>query len=259
MIKTLIIDDEAHARATVRLLLQNEPQIEIAGEAADGFAAMEMIQEHKPDFIFLDVQMPEMNGFEMLDRLQPADLPQVLFVTAYDHYALQAFDVNAIDYLLKPFDDDRFREALKRAMEQLEQKDLRQLNQGLQTLLASLRHQGSAAGPKYPQRLAVKTGGRIFFISVDEISWIEAADQYVKLHTGKTTHLLRESMSKLEDSLSPEHFCRIHRSAIVKISNIKELRPQPTGDYQVILRDNTKLKLGRNRRQALQEKIGWPF
>lgn len=256
-IKTLIVDDEPHARATLRLLLQTEPEIEIVGECKDGFAAIKAIRKTKPDLIFLDAQMPEMNGFEMLNKLNPDEYPCVVFVTAYDQYALKAFEVNALDYLLKPFDDDRFGNALQRAKSQIKQNEVNNIGGRLKIMLEN--YESDQGFPKYLNRLSIKSGGRIFFISVLEIDWIEAADQYVQLHVGNKIHLLRESMNKLEKHLDPEKFCRIHRSTIVNIENIKELESSSTGDYNVILKDKTQLKLSRNRREALQKRIGWSF
>ena len=257
-IKTLIVDDEPHARATLRLLLQAAPDIELVGECKDGFAAIKAIKKTKPDLIFLDVQMPEMNGFEMLNKLNPHEFPCVVFVTAYDRYALKAFEINALDYLLKPFDDDRFETTLQRAKSQIKEKEVNNLSGRLNAMLENYENE-QGLQQKYLNRLSIKSGGRIFFINVLEIDWIEAADQYVQLHVGNKTHLLRESMSKLEKNLDPEKFCRIHRSTIVNIENIKDLEPISTGDYNVTLKDNTKLKLSRNRREVLQKTIGWSF
>ena len=256
-IKTLIVDDEPHARATILLLLQKDPEIEIIGECKDGFTAIKAIRETKPDLIFLDVQMPEMNGFDLLNELNAGELRCVVFVTAYDQFALKAFEVNALDYLLKPFDDERFETALQRAKFQIKNNEVKNLSGRLNAMLENYENgQRSPSRHKYLNRLSIKSSGRIFFINVDEISWIEAADQYVQLHVGNKTHLLRHSMNKLEKNLDPEKFCRIHRSTIVNIENIKELGPFSTGDYSVTLKDNTQLKLSRNRKETLQDKIG---
>jgi two-component system LytT family response regulator len=257
IIRTLIVDDEPMARATIRLLLKDDADVELAGECADGFEAIEAIDQHQPDLVFLDVQMPEMNGFEVVNNLPGERLPFFIFVTAYDEYALRAFDVNAVDYLLKPFDDERFAVALRRAKEQIQQKQANVLSA---RLFALLKDYGSGSAPahrdQYLQRLAIKSGGQISLLPVDEIDWIEAADQYVELHVGAKGHLLRQSMNHLEQKLDPEKFCRIHRSAIVKLDRITELIPNASGDWQVVLADGTKLRLSRSRRQQLQSLMG---
>ena len=256
--KTLIVDDEPMARATIRLLLKDDSEIEIAGEIGNGFEAVNAIRKLKPHLVFLDVQMPEKNGFEVLNDLDEEELPCIVFVTAYDKYALRAFEVNAIDYLLKPFDDERFKIALQRAKTQLRQRQGDQLNHRLHQLLETYqKDRESSAEPAFLQRLAIKSTGRIYFLNVDEIDWIEAADQYVQLYCAKKVHLLRQSMSTLESRLDPQRFYRIHRSVIVNIDRIKELQPASTGDYYVILKDNTQLKLSRNRREQLQKILGW--
>jgi len=248
-IRTLIVDDEPHARAALRLLLGKDREIEIVGEAAAGAEAAEAIRRLSPDLMFLDVQMPEMDAFELLAELDGERIPRIVFVTAYDRYALQAFDVNALDYLLKPFDDERFDLALGRAKEALRAGD-EDTNRRLSALLASRTEAGRL------RRLSIKSRGRVSFLDVAEIDWIEAADQYVQIHTGTKTHLLRESMSSIEAKLSSETFCRIHRSAIVNVERIKELHPQPSGDSIVVLHSGAKLKLGRNRKAALESAMG---
>lgn len=253
-IRALIVDDEPLARERIRTLLKDEPEVEIVGECADGRRAVSTIREWKPDLIFLDVQIPEMDGFEVLKAVGPGAMPAVIFVTAYDQYALRAFDVHAIDYLLKPFDRQRFHRALRRAKGQISSEKHDDVNERLLALLEDLK-----GGQKYLERLVIKSGGRVFFLRVDEIDWMEAAGNYVRLHVGKELHLQRETMSALEAKLDPRKFVRIHRSRIVNLERIKELQPWFRGDYQVVLRDGTKLTLSRGYRDRLQEVLGKSF
>ena len=259
-IRTLIVDDEPLAREGVRVLLEKDPDIEVVGECANGREAVEAIDELGPELLFLDVQMPEMDGFEALARVEAARRPVVVFVTAYDQHALQAFEVHALDYLLKPFKDDRFRAALERAKTQVRQQKVSEISQ---RLVALLDHTGSpepaaetSDEAPYLTRLVVKTGGRVFFINVEEIDWIEAADYYVRLHVGGKAHLLRETMSNLERRLDPQRFLRIHRSTIVHLERIAALEPYYHGDYMVLLRDGTELKMSRRHRQKVEAALG---
>lgn len=251
-IKALIIDDEVLARKRIRKLLSFHPDITIAGECANGLAAVEAIRTHTPDLIFLDVQMPDLDGFGVLRRLDPASLPLVIFVTAYDHYALQAFEVHALDYLLKPFDDERFESALQQARQHLRHKQFAAVDARLQALLAASPQGG---GP-WPERLAVKSSGRIIFLNTADIRWIEGAGVYVRLHSSGGTHLIRERMNTLEKQLSPQRFVRIHRSTIVNLDAIRELHPHDHGEYLVILKDGTELKLSRGYREKLPAILG---
>lgn len=253
-IRALIVDDEPLARERIRTLLDDEPEIDIIGECGDGLRAVSDIQEHAPDLLFLDVQMPEMDGFEVLKTLAPDRMPAVIFVTAYDQYALRAFDVHALDYLLKPFDRERFQKALRRAKAHISSQRSDDVNKRLLALLEDLK-----SGPKYLDRLVIKSGGRVFFLRTDEIDWMEAAGNYVRLHVGKESHLLRDTMGGLEARLDPQKFLRIHRSTIVNLERIKELQPWFHGEYQVVLRDGTKLTLSRSYRDSLQELLGKSF
>jgi len=248
-IRTLIVDDEPHARTTLRLLTAKDSEIEIVGEAANGPETIDAIRALRPDLVFLDVQIPEKDGFEVLRELRGEGLPRIVFVTAYDQYALQAFEVNAVDYLLKPFDDKRFFVALNRVKEAL-----RTNSDEPGTRLAALLEAHEERTRL--RRVSIKSGGRIAFLGVEEIDWIEAADQYVELHVGPKTHLLRESMSSLESKLPPDMFCRIHRSTIVNVNRIKELHPQSSGDSVVVLEGGVELKLARARRPMLTRTMG---
>ena len=245
-IRALIVDDESLARERIRMLLEGEPEIEIVSESANGTEALRDVQRLAPDLVFLDVQMPELTGFEVLDRVDPARMPVIIFVTAYDQYALKAFEVCALDYLLKPFDRERFGRALSRARAELDRRRSGEVNERVLKLLSEL-----GQTKKYLEKLMIRDGGRVFFLRADEIDWIEAAGNYVRLHAGKEEYLYRETMTKLERQLNPERFARIHRSAIVNTERIKELQPWFRGDYVIVLRDNQKLTLSRTYRGRL--------
>ncbi|HEV2860626.1 MAG TPA: LytTR family DNA-binding domain-containing protein [Pyrinomonadaceae bacterium] len=260
-IRTLIVDDEPLARRNIRLLLEGDPEIDIVGEAASGREALSLIREHSPDLVFLDIQMPETDGFGVLERIEAAQMPVVVFVTAFDRYALRAFEFHALDYLLKPFDDARFEKALRRAKLQVEQRDIKDLSR---RLIALLEGRGEPApadaeareGPRYLSRLLVKSAGRVFFLKADEIDYVGAEDYYVRVHVGRKGHLLRETMNELESKLDPAQFVRIHRSTIVNLERIRELQQLFNGEYVVVLRDGTELKLSRSRREHLERLLG---
>ncbi|MBX7171646.1 MAG: LytTR family DNA-binding domain-containing protein [Pyrinomonadaceae bacterium] len=247
-IKTLIVDDEPIARDRVRRMLREENDIEIIGECGNGKEAVAFINEKKPDLVFLDIQMPEMTGFEALQEINPNKTPAIIFVTAYDQYAIQAFDVHAIDYLLKPFNRERFKRAVDRVREQIQKSQTGKIDERLASLLADL-----TSSKKYLERLVVKSVGRVFFLRTDEVDWIEAAGNYAKLHVGREGHLIRETMNGLEAKLNPDKFLRIHRSTLVNIDRIKELNPLFSGDYTVLLKNGVELTLSRNYRDRLLE------
>lgn len=240
-IRALIVDDEPLARRRLRTLLRAEPDVEVAGECGDGRRAVAAILEKKPDLVFLDVQMPVVDGFGVVETVGAARMPVVVFVTAYDTYALKAFEVHALDYLLKPFDRERFRKTLDRVRAQISGQRNGQPERHLLALLKELKN-----GAKPPERLVVRTAGRIFFLPIAEIDWIEAAGNYVRLHAGKETHLVRETMLTIERRLDPQRFLRIHRSTIVNLERVRELQPAFRGDYAVLLRDGARLTLSRN-------------
>ena len=244
MIRVLIVDDEPLARERLRTFLQDEPEVSLVGECATGKEAVAAIRKKKPHLVFLDVQMPELNGFGVLEQLGPEHCPPVIFVTAHDRFACRAFEVHAIDYLLKPFDRSRFRTALGRALRRIQAPPAGQ-SQQMANLLAEVRP-GALS-----DRLAVKSGGRVLLIKLEEIDYIEAASNYVEIHVGRESHLLRETMTKLEERLPSDRFLRISRSTIVHIDRIKELQPLFHGEYSVILRDGTKLTLSRGYRDKL--------
>ena len=234
-IRTLIVDDEPLARSNLAILLRLDPAIELVGECGSGAEALTEIRSVKPDLVFLDVQMPECDGFDVLEMLGGELPPAVVFVTAHDQYALRAFEAGALDYLLKPFDNARFERALIRAKQRISQ---------------------GRGSPRILERLAIKGTGGIEFIKVHEIDWIEAADYYACLHVGSRTHLLRRSMSELELELDATVFCRIHRSAIVNLDRVQALKPDEDGEYEVLLENLTRLPLSRRYRKTLQARLG---
>jgi len=246
-IRTLIVDDEALGRKRVRKLLESELECEIIGECSDGHEAVAAMRSFTPDLVFLDVQMPELNGFEVLAQLEMERLPVIIFVTAYDQFALKAFEAQAIDYLLKPFEDERFCQSLQRAKAYLEGHESRKMHERLQSLV-----NGLSSPTKLITRLAVKTGGRILFIKTNEIDWIEAVGNYLNLHIGSEAHLLRGRMSELEKRLDPNQFFRIHRSTIVNLDRVKEFHPLFKGDGVAILKNGSRLSVSRSCHQRLQ-------
>lgn len=249
-IRTLVVDDEPLARERLTSLLSAEPDIEVVGQCRDGEEAVRAIMDSSPDLVFLDVQMPAMNGFEVIEAVGSERMPLVIFVTAYDQHALRAFQVRALDYVLKPFDRERFQEAVQRARVHIQRDETGDLGRRLIALVKDLRRDQ----PK-TDRLVVKSGGRLFFLRTDEIDWIEAAGNYVRLHVGNTSHLLRETMNAIEGRLDPEKFFRIHRSRIVNMERIQEMQPWLNGEYAVVLRTGTRLTLSRGYREKLQERL----
>ena len=246
-IRTLVVDDEPIARERIMSLLQQETDVEVIGECSDGGQAVSAINQQSPDLVFLDVQMPGTDGFGVIQNIGADRMPTVVFVTAYDEYALKAFEVHALDYLLKPFGKDRFQETLKHAREHLERRRAGDLGRRLLALVQDLK-------PEQPRfdRLVVKSGGRVFFLRTEEIDWIEAAGNYVRLHLGEESHLVQGTMSRLEGRLDPKLFLRVHRSAIVNITRIKELHPLFHGEYLIKLANGGELTSGRGYRDNLQ-------
>jgi two-component system LytT family response regulator len=250
-IRVVIVDDEKLARQRLAKLLSEDPEIQIVGECADGPTAVALIAEQAPDLLFLDVQMPAMDGFAILETISVEHMPLVIFVTAYDQYAVQAFEIYALDYLLKPFGRKRFALAMQRAKAQLQQTPLAELARHTRALLQELK-----TTVRHPDRLVIKNGGRIFFLKATEIDWIEAQDNYVCLHVGKTSYLLRETINNLEMQLGPKQFLRIHRGTLVNVDRIQELQPWFSRDYRVILRDGTQLTMSRRYRVKLRAFLG---
>lgn len=261
-IRVLIVDDEPAARARIRRLLKDESDVDVVGESTDGASAVRAVVELKPDVVFLDIQMPESDGFDVLERLPRDQRPLVVFVTAYDQYALRAFEVHALDYLLKPFDAERFRASFARVRERLARDQrteaglVRSLLEELKSGRADLEKLVRGA-PRHLDRIMVRSSGKITFVKVAELDWLEASGNYVRLHTARGSHLIRETLSGLESRLDPNQFVRIHRSTIVNLDRVKEMQPWFSGDYLVILHSGVKLKLSRSFREAIEgEGIG---
>ncbi len=249
-VRTLIVDDEPLARERLRALLLEEPDVEVVGECADGCQAVVAIEEFKPDLVFLDVEVPNLDGFRILESVG-GKIPAIVFVTAYDHYALRAFDVRAVDYILKPFGRERLQKALAHARAQITREKSTDLSGQIVALLEEMRPQKS-----FLKRIMIKSAGRLYFLRTADVDWVEAAGNYVRLHVGAESHLLRETMNGLEARLDPERFLRIHRSTIVNIERIKELQPWFHGDYVVILKDDHQLTMSASYRERLDELRG---
>ena len=265
-IRALVADDEPLARDRIRRLLDEEPDVAIVAECADGDAAVAAIRTHRPDLAFLDVQMPGLDGLSVLDAVRPATLPVVVFVTAFDQYAIRAFEVNALDYLVKPFNRRRFRAAVARARQALREdrgshegrllalvEQLSAEKRELERRLGAADAGDDSAGARsaHPDRFTVRAQGRIFFVRTADVDWIGSAGNYVELHVGATTHLLRESLASLCARLDPARFVRIHRTTIVNVDRIREVQPWFSGDYVVILRTGAKLNMSRTYRASL--------
>ena len=248
-IRCLVVDDEPLARERVRGLLAKETDVQVVGECSNGREALEAIERERPDLVFLDVQMPELDGFGVLENVEPGRMPFIIFVTAYDEYAVKAFDVHALDYVLKPFDRERFRAALDRARREIARgADDGKLEGRLLALL-----QGLTDRQQQLDRIVIKSGGRVSFLRSHEVDWIEAAGNYVELHVGKDSHLLRETMNNLEGRLDGKRFLRIHRRLIVNVDRLRQLEGVTHGEYVVVLKDGTRLSSSRGYREGLQK------
>ncbi len=269
-ITTLIIDDEPHAREGIKIRLAEFQEIEIIGECSSGKEATDAINNLKPDLLFLDIQMPEMNGFEVLQQLDIENFPVVVFVTAFDKYALQAFEFHALDYLLKPVSEERFKETMEVIIELFKQKNLAEYGKklrnfvdeyvsGKENILETSQVSHAEKMNQYVNRLMVKSKENISLVPVVEIEWIESAGDYIYIHTNGKKHLFRETLTSLEHKLDPSKFVRIHRSTIVNLEKIKSLKQNEHGDYEVFLMNGTKLKLSRSFRQHFQKAIGNNF
>lgn len=238
---TLIVDDERIARQRLRRMLASEPDFDILGECATGNEAREFLERMPVDVMFLDIQMPELDGFGVVESRADATMPMIVFVTAHDEHAVRAFEVNAVDYLLKPYDEERLQKCIQRVRAQA-------------PLLNAPRP--ATAAKARPSRLAIKSGGRVVFVKTEDIDWVEAADNYVCIHVGSETHVLRETMTALQSRLSPDRFSRVHRSFIVNVERIKELQPWFHGEYMVVLHDGKQLTLSRSYRENLMSLLG---
>jgi two-component system LytT family response regulator len=258
-VRVLIADDEPAARRTIQLLLAEDPDFQVLGECSDGAATVEAILHLHPDLVFLDVQMPRRNGFEVLSRVPPGAMPLIVFVTAFDEYSLQAFDVHAADYLLKPFSDQRFRIALSHIKERLRQRSAGDLER----LLALVRDLGSHAdrmrlldSPAAPRRLAVRRASGVLLLDLDDVEWIEARGDYVRVHSAGRTDLVREPIGTLERRLPAESFVRIHRSALVNLARVRELRTEAGGEQVAVLESGVRCRLSRSGRERLRRLLG---
>ncbi len=247
-IRTLIVDDEPLAREWVRNGLQDEPDLEIIGECGDGFDAVKAIAADKPDLVLLDVQMPGLDGFGVLASVGAEDLPAVIFVTAFDRYALKAFEAHAVDYLMKPFSSERLHEAVDRARAAIDRSSSKHIKAELQALLQDIQRERT-----YPEWLLIKKDDRSVFLKVADIDWIESARNNVRLHVGKDVYVYHETTSGIEARLDPRHFFRIHRSTIVNIDRIREMHPWFNGDYAVTLKDGARLTLSSTYRERLKD------
>ena len=247
-IRALIVDDEPLAREWVRSAVAEDPELEVMGECGDGFEAAEAIRRLKPDLVFLDVQMPGLDGFGVLEALSPEEIPAVVFVTAFDQYAVRAFEAQAVDYLMKPFSKERVEEAVRRVRELVKGKSLEDFRESISRIVEKIRRDRS-----FPEWVLLKADGKNVFVKVKDIDWIESSRNNVRIHVGPTIYLLHETTSAIASRLDPKKFLRIHRSAIVNIERIKELHPWFNGDYAVILRDGTQLTLSSSYRDRLKE------
>lgn len=269
--RVVVVDDEPLGRMRVEDLLAHEEGVEVVGTAGDGAAAIEAIRTLRPDLVFLDVQMPGKTGLDVVREIGPVAMPATVFVTAGDQYALQAFDVAAVDYLVKPFDDERFEQAFRRARRLIAYEEIGQLRDRLLTVLqspgmprgptaevtaAAVTPSESATGKRYIKRIPVTLAGQTRVVPVAEIEFIAASGPYARLHVGDQRYIIRVSMQTLEEQLDPERFMRIHRSRIVRLDLVDSLRRRPGGDYEVQLKSGTRLKVSRSRHQALERKLG---
>ena len=253
-IRTIIADDERLARKKLRNLLSSEPQVEVVAECPNGRQTVSAIRSFRPDMLLLDIQMPDLNGFEVLSELSSDEMPQVIFTSAYDQYAIRAFETRALDYLLKPFDQDRLHAAIERASVEIRKSKDQEFTNRVLELLSSV-NSAKKAIPEFEDRLAIRTNGRVVFLNLDEIHWVEAAANYVRLNTGKDSYLFRETISRISERLNPVDFVRIHRSMIVNARRIKELIPVNSGEYVVILNSGKELSCSRGYRANLQHLI----
>ncbi|HEX2205406.1 MAG TPA: LytTR family DNA-binding domain-containing protein [Longimicrobium sp.] len=253
-VRAVIVDDEPLARDCVRIALARLGEVEVVAECADGEAAVEAILEHRPDLVFLDVQMPGLDGFGVVERVGAARMPAVVFVTAFEEHALRAFEVHAADYVLKPFDDARFGDAVRHARRQRGAEAGEEIRRTLEALLRDYRGgegQGAAVGGRPVTRFMVQENDRIHFVATDEVDWLEAAGNYVRVHAGSRSHLIRATLTGIAAQLDGSRFVRIHRSTVVNVDRIKEVQPWFGGDYVAILRDGQQLRVSRNYRDAL--------
>jgi two-component system LytT family response regulator len=251
VVRTIIADDERLARQKLLILLESEPLVKVVAECQDGRQAVSAIRSFQPDMLLLDIQMPDLDGFQVLSEIPPDEMPVVIFTSAYDQYAIRAFEANALDYLLKPFDQERLHHAVERARSELRKERDREITHRILNLLSQVRSVAPAAAEK-DSRLVIKANGRVVFLDLDNIEWVEAAANYVRLNVGKESYLFRETISRISERLDANHFVRIHRSTIVNVRKIKELIPVNSGEYVVVLKSGRELSCSRGYRAALQ-------
>jgi two-component system, LytTR family, response regulator len=251
-IRLLIVDDEPLARAGVRRLLEHDEVIEVIGECQDGAEAVVAILDQRPDAVLLDIKMPEMNGLDVVRTIGVERMPLTVFITAYDEHALRAFELHAVDYLLKPFDDERFAQTVQRIKTELQTRAAARLSEKLLNVLQDTQPKGA----RYLNRIVVRGDGRTLLLKTADVEWIEAADYYARIHAGGKSHLLRETMNDLEARLDPEVFFRVHRSAIVNLERVKEIQPYTRGEHVVLMNSGAKVRLSRGRREKLEERLG---
>jgi len=254
VVRTIIADDERLAREKLRLLLDSESKVEVVAECDDGAQTLSAVRTCRPDLLLLDIEMPGLDGFQVLSELSPREMPVVVFTSAYDQYAIRAFEAHALDYLLKPFDQARLHQAIERVRSELHKSQSGAITHRILDLLSRVESERQLASEQ-EQRLVIKARGRVVFLDLDEIDWVEAAANYVRLNVGKESYLLRETISRTSERLNPEHFVRIHRSAIVNARKIKELIPVNSGEYVVVLKSGKELSCSRGYRLALQHLI----
>lgn len=260
-LRALVVDDEPLARERLRELLEEHPSVTVVGEAEDGLEATAAIEEHEPDLVFLDVQMPGLDGIDVIEEIGAEEMPVTVFVTAYDQYAIKAFDLAAVDYLLKPFDDERFEQALNRAREKIADQDVNAISDRLVELLRErdpslLEAETKEPDESYLERIAVQGRGKARIVPVEDITHITADGSYAELHTGDNTYVIRERMKTLASRLNPQSFARVHRSAIVRLDQIELILRGGGGDYAVRLQDGTRVSVSRSRIDELQDRLG---
>lgn len=254
IVRAVIADDEPLARTKLRLLLDSEAQIKVVAECHNGAQTLAAIRSCRPDLLLLDIQMPDLDGFQVLSEISPKEMPVVIFTSAYDQYAIRAFEAHALDYLLKPFDQSRLHQAIERARLEMRKSRDREMTRRILDLLSQVKSEKQAI-PEFDARLVIKTKGRIVFLNVDEIDWVEAAANYVRLNAGKESYLFRETISGTSERLNPNQFIRIHRSMIVNVRKIKELIPVNSGEYVVVLKSGKELSCSRGYRANVQHLI----
>jgi two-component system, LytTR family, response regulator len=251
VVRTVVADDERLARQKLMLLLKSEAHLQVVAECRDGWQTVSAIRNFRPDLLLLDIQMPELDGFEVLDKIPPEEMPMVVFTSAYDQYAIRAFEANALDYLLKPFDQERLHHTVERVRSELSKSRDNEITHRILSLLSQVRSV-TAPAPQPDGRLVIKVNGRVVFLDLDSIDWVEAAANYVRLNAGKESYLLRETLGGISERLDANHFVRIHRSMIVNVRKIKELIPVNSGEYVVVLKNGKELSCSRGYRAGLR-------